>query len=77
MDAREYEIEALCRMTPADKLRVMRGLIRQAYELKAAWIRLQHPDISEEEIRARARDLVAGERGGLGDAGSGGGADGP
>jgi hypothetical protein len=62
MDAREYETDVLRSMTPADKLRVMRGLIRQAYDLKAAWIRLQHPDLAEEEVRARARDLVAGER---------------
>lgn len=56
------EYEAIRRMTPERKLAVMRSLIRQAYELKAAGIRAAHPELSEEEVRSRARELVAGDR---------------
>lgn len=61
-ESRRAELEALRRMTPQQKLAVMRGLIRQAYELKAAGIRAAHPDLSEEEVRARTRELVGGGR---------------
>jgi hypothetical protein len=57
----EFEITALRRMTPAAKLDVMRSLIRLAYELKAAAIRASQPDLTEQEIRARTRALVAGD----------------
>ena len=57
----EAEYEALRRMTPAKKLAVMTALIRQAYELKVAGIRVVRPDLTEEEIRARARELVGGD----------------
>jgi hypothetical protein len=61
-DASEAEIAVLRRMTPAQKLAVMRTLIRQAYELKVAGIRASHPDLPEEEVWARARTLVGGDR---------------
>lgn len=56
----EREIEVLRRMTPAEKLAVLRALIREAYELKAAGIRAARPDLPEEEVRRRARALVGG-----------------
>lgn len=62
MEPREVELEALRRMTPAEKVAVMNALIRQAYELKTAGIRMARPDLSEEEVRARARELVGGDR---------------
>lgn len=62
MEAREQEYEVLRRMSPAKKLAVMRSLIRQAYELKAAGIRASRPDLPEAEVRARARELVGGDR---------------
>ena len=62
MDAREQEYRALRAMTPERKLAVMRSLIRQAYELKAAGVRAAQPELPEEDVRARARDLVAGDR---------------
>lgn len=61
-DASEVELALLRRMTPARKLAVMRALIRQAYELKAAGIRATQPDLPEEEVWARARTLVGGDR---------------
>lgn len=61
MEAPAQDIEVLRRMTPAKKLAVMRILIRQAYELKAAGIRARHPDLPEAEVQERARRLVAGD----------------
>ena len=57
---RSQELEILRRMTPQQKLDVMNGMIRQAVELKEAWLRATEPDLDEVEIRSRARDLVAG-----------------
>lgn len=59
-NSNDREIERLRQMTPTDKLAVLRRLIREAYELKAAGIRAARPDLSEKEVRARARDLVGG-----------------
>lgn len=57
----ERETETLRRMTPAEKLAVMHGLIRQAWELKAAVIRARDPALPESEVRARAWELVGGD----------------
>lgn len=61
MNTHDLEIDALRRMTPAEKLAVMHALIRQAYELKAAAVRARWPDLSEEEVGARVRALVGGD----------------
>ncbi|MGD2070599.1 MAG: hypothetical protein PVI57_18140 [Gemmatimonadota bacterium] len=58
----ERDIEILRSMTPEQKLAVMRSLIRQAYALKEAGVRAVHPELAEDEIRARAREAVAGDR---------------
>ncbi|GBD32936.1 MAG: hypothetical protein KatS3mg081_2912 [Gemmatimonadales bacterium] len=58
--ADRVDLEILRRMSPAAKLEVMRILWQQAWELKAAGLRLQHPDWSEERIQARVRELMAG-----------------
>jgi len=57
---RRQELEILRRMTPHQKLDVMNGMIRQAVELKEAWLRTVEPDLNESEIRSKARELVAG-----------------
>ncbi len=54
------EREILRRMTPHQKLDVMNGMIRQAVELKEAWLRTTEPNLTEPEIRSKARELVAG-----------------
>lgn len=56
----EREVELLRRMTPERKLAVLRGLIRSAYALKEAGIRAANPELPEEEVRRRARELVTG-----------------
>lgn len=58
----ELDMEILRSMTPEQKLAVMRSLIRQAYALKEAGVRAVHPDLAEEEIQARTRAAVAGDR---------------
>ncbi len=56
------ETEALRRMSAAEKLAVMTSLIREAYRLKGAWIRLNEPGLSEEELRERVMEAIAGDR---------------
>lgn len=58
----ERDIEILRAMTPEQKLVVMRGLIREAYALKEAGVRALHPELTDDEVRARTRDAVAGDR---------------
>jgi len=59
-DQHEQEIETLRRLSPARKLAVMTGLIREAYRLKTAWLRMTEPELSEEELVAKVREVVAG-----------------
>ena len=61
MNVTPREIELLRAMTPARKLEVMHALIRQAYELKAAGLRMTRPELSEDEIQALTRKLVGGD----------------
>jgi hypothetical protein len=56
------EVEALRRMSPARKLAVMTSLIREAYRLKRAWIRLNEPGLSEQDLHRRVLEAVAGDR---------------
>lgn len=48
-------------MSAAEKLAVMTSLIREAYRLKGAWIRLNEPGLSDQEIRERVLEAMAGE----------------
>ena len=59
-DDSHHEYEILRQMTPRQKLDVMNGMIRQAVELKEAWLRATEPSLDEAEIRSKARELVAG-----------------
>ena len=59
---RSLEIEALRRMLAAQKLAVMTSLIREAYRLKEAWLRLTEPGLSEEDLRKRVLEAMAGDR---------------
>jgi hypothetical protein len=61
-DQRQQEMESLRRMSPARKLAVMTALIREAYRLKAAWIRMLEPELSKEEVQGRVRDLIGYDR---------------
>ena len=62
MDRDDRDIEILRNMTPEQKLAVMRSLIRQAHALKEAGGRAVHPKLTEDEILARTRAAMAGDR---------------
>ena len=44
-------------MTPGKKLSLLRDLQVTARKLKAAGLRMQNPDMTEEEIRKRVREI--------------------
>ena len=44
-------------MTPAKKLETLNCLYWTARELKAAGLRMQYPQLSEEEIQAKVREI--------------------
>ena len=52
----EY-VAALRRMTPAERLHVGCSLYWEARRLKAAMLRAQHPDWSEEEVARAVRNV--------------------
>lgn len=56
----EIETELLRRMTPSAKLAVMHTLWQQAWDLKAAGLRRQHPTWTPDEINARVREIFRG-----------------
>lgn len=58
MDTKQADHEAVARLTPEAKLRVLSGMIQQAWVLKEAWLRSRDPDASAAEIRRRARSMV-------------------
>jgi len=51
------QVEAYRKMSPAEKLRVAFALRRAALELKAAALRAEHPDWSEERINKRVLEV--------------------
>jgi len=53
----EIDTAILRRMTPGQKLAVMHALWVQAWELKAAGIRMQHPDWTDAQVQDRVREL--------------------
>jgi hypothetical protein len=56
----EIETALLRRMTPDAKLAVMHALWRQAWELKSAGVRRQHPDWTPQQVTARVREIFRG-----------------
>jgi hypothetical protein len=58
MNAKEQDLQAVARMTPEAKLRVLSGMILEAWTLKEAWLRLRDPEATPSAIRRRARKMV-------------------
>lgn len=54
------ELEALRRMTAAEKLAVMDALWRQAWTLRAAGVRREHPEWTEKQVTDRVREIFHG-----------------
>lgn len=53
----DVELSILRQLTPAEKVRVMDLLWRQAWALKAAGVRLEHADWSREQVEAEVREI--------------------
>jgi hypothetical protein len=56
MDDNEAYWKIIRAMTPAQKLKTAEQLYWSARELKAAGLRMQHPDWTEEEIERAVRE---------------------
>lgn len=52
---REQQLQRLRAMTGEEKIRAAEALRAAAWELKAAWIRSQHPDFSEAAVQDAVR----------------------
>jgi hypothetical protein len=59
---REREYEILRGLSVDHKLKVMGGLIQQAIDLKVAWVRATEPELEDDEVRTKAKEVVAGGR---------------
>lgn len=53
------QVEILRRMTTERKLRAFERLYWSVYELKAAWLRQEHPAWTEEQVEKAVQDLFA------------------
>ena len=56
---RDLEYELMRRMSPAKKLEILNVLIRQAYALKAAGVRAASPELSEDQVQERVREIFS------------------
>ncbi len=56
-EANEEYLRILRAMTPEQKLRAMQALYDTARQLKAAGLRSQHPDWTEEQIACAVREV--------------------
>jgi hypothetical protein len=52
---REQQLQRLRAMTGEEKIRAAEALRAAVWELKAAWIRSQHPDFSETAVQDAVR----------------------
>ena len=52
------DVEALRKMTPAQRLKRGLGFIEQAFEFKTAAVRVHHPGWSEEKVKNEVRRWV-------------------
>jgi hypothetical protein len=58
----DHELIRLRAMTASEKVAVMHSLWHQAWSLKRAGIRAQHPDWSPERVESGVRDNFRGNR---------------
>ena len=63
MDAQEIQDEIIRKMTPERKLRLSMDMYYFARDLKAAWLRQQHSDWSEEQVQKAVTDIFANASG--------------
>ena len=53
----ERQADVIRAMTPEQKIRASQALYAAAWDLKAAWIRSQYPDLPEDQVQAQVRQL--------------------
>jgi hypothetical protein len=58
----DVQLQTLRRMTAEQKLQVAMQLYWSARELKAAWIRDQHPDWTNEQVEEAVREIFTNAR---------------
>jgi hypothetical protein len=58
----EHELIRLRAMTASEKVAVMHSLWHQAWALKRAGVRGQHPDWSPEQVESEVREIFRGNR---------------
>jgi hypothetical protein len=58
----EHELIRLRAMTASEKVAVMHSLWHQAWSLKRAGVRAQHPDWSPEQVESEVREIFRGDR---------------
>lgn len=54
----DIETDILRRMSASQKLAVVDALWRQAWALKSAGVRAQHPDWSDEQVASAVREIL-------------------
>ena len=59
-DVERMQIDALRRMTPAEKAALISGLTRAAHRMAAAGVRQRHPDASPREQFLRLAVVILG-----------------
>jgi hypothetical protein len=62
MDQQDIQTEVLRRMTPEQKLHAALRLYWSARQLKAAWIRQQHPDWTDEQVEQAVKEAFTHAR---------------
>jgi hypothetical protein len=58
----ERQLEVLRAMTPEQKVRASEALYLAAWDLKAAWLRSQHPELPEAEVQEMVRRIFRDAR---------------
>ena len=61
-DIHPEQIKALRKMTPAQRLQLSLRFIEQMRELRAAMLRAEHPDWTDEKIERALRDFISNAR---------------
>lgn len=56
-EAEAIQTALIRKMTPGRRLEIAQSMYNTAWEFKAAWLRSQHPDWSEEEVQQTTRRI--------------------
>ncbi|MHB0946254.1 MAG: hypothetical protein ACYC3B_03690 [Sedimentisphaerales bacterium] len=62
MTGQEIQNDILRKMTPTEKLRLSMRLYYSAWEFKAAWLRQNHLDWSEQQVQTAVKEVFANAR---------------